>query len=60
MENFTTDNIIEDIGFDKQEAANMKIRAELLLKSGNTSVRKTSNRGMPLPCWEPASLKSAH
>ena len=32
MKNITTDNIFEDIGFDKQEAANMKIRAELLLE----------------------------
>lgn len=28
----TTDNIFEDLGFDKLEAANMKIRAELLLE----------------------------
>ena len=32
MKNITTDNIFEDIGFDKQEAANMKVRAELLLE----------------------------
>ena len=32
MKNITTDNIFEDIGFDKLEAANMKIRAELLLE----------------------------
>lgn len=32
MKHTTTDNIFEDIGFDKQEAANMKIRAELLLE----------------------------
>ena len=32
MRNITTDNIFEDIGFDKQEAANMKVRAELLLE----------------------------
>ena len=32
MENITTDNIFEDIGFDEQEAANMKIRVELLLE----------------------------
>ena len=28
----TTANIFEDLGFDKLEAANMKIRAELLLE----------------------------
>ena len=32
MKDITTDNIFEDIGFDKQEAANMKVRAELLLE----------------------------
>ena len=32
MTNTTTDNIFEDIGFDKQEAANLKVRAELLLE----------------------------
>ena len=32
MKNITTDYIFEDIGFDKQEAANMKVRAELLLE----------------------------
>ena len=32
MKNITTDNIFEGIGFDKQEAANMKFRAELLLE----------------------------
>lgn len=32
MKHVTTDNIFEDIGFDKQEAANMKVRAELLLE----------------------------
>ena len=32
MRNITTDNIFEDIGFDKQEAADMKVRAELLLE----------------------------
>ena len=32
MKNITTDNIFEDIGFDKQEAANLKVRAELLLE----------------------------
>ena len=31
MKNITTDNIFEDIGFDKQEAANMKVRTELVL-----------------------------
>ena len=32
MKNFTTDNVFQDIGFDKQEAANMKVRAEILLE----------------------------
>ena len=32
MNHTTTDNIFEDLGFDKLEAANMKIRAELLLE----------------------------
>ncbi len=32
MKHTTTDNIFEDLGFDKLEAANMKIRAELLLE----------------------------
>ena len=32
MKKITTDNIFEDIGFDKQEAANMKVRAVLLLE----------------------------
>ena len=32
MKNITTDNIFEDIGFDKQESTNMKFRAELLLE----------------------------
>ena len=32
MKKTTTDNIFEDIGFDNQEAANMKVRAELLLE----------------------------
>ena len=32
MKNITTDNIFEDIGFDKQEAANLKVRAQLLLE----------------------------
>ncbi len=32
MKNITTDNIFEDIGFNKQEAANMKVRAELLIE----------------------------
>ena len=32
MKKITTDNIFEDIGFDKQEAADMKVRAELLLE----------------------------
>ena len=32
MKNITTDNVFEDVGFDKQEAANMRIRLELLLE----------------------------
>jgi len=32
MKQATTDNIFEDLGFDNLEAANMKIRAELLLE----------------------------
>ena len=28
----TTDNVFEDIGFDKQEAANLKVRAILLIE----------------------------
>ena len=32
MKNITTDNIFEDIGFDKQEATKMKARAELVLE----------------------------
>ena len=32
MKNITTDNIFEDIGFDKQKAANLKVRAQLLLE----------------------------
>ena len=32
MTNITTDNIFEDIGFDKQEAANLKVRAILLIE----------------------------
>ncbi len=32
MDHTTTDNIFEDLGFDKLDAANMKIRAELLLE----------------------------
>ena len=56
MKNITTDNIFEDIGFDKQEAANLKVRAELLIEIRNTSVRKDSNRKMPQHCWVSASL----
>ena len=32
MKHTATENIFEDLGFDKLEAANMKIRAELLLE----------------------------
>ena len=32
MKHMTTGNIFEDIGFDKPEAANLKVRAELLLE----------------------------
>ena len=32
MKNITTDNIFEDIGFDKEEAANLKVRAQLLIE----------------------------
>ena len=32
MEHITTDNVFEDIGFDKEEAANLKVRAILLIE----------------------------
>ena len=32
MKHITTDNVFEDIGFDKQEAANLKVRAILLIE----------------------------
>ncbi len=32
MNHTTTDNIFEDLGFDKLEAANMKVRSELLIE----------------------------
>ena len=35
MKNITTDDIFEDIGFDKHEATNMKVRAELVLEISN-------------------------
>ena len=41
MKNITTDNIFEDIGFDKQEAANMKVRVELVLEI-RENIRKKS------------------
>ena len=32
MKHTTTDNVFEDIGFDKEEAANLKVRAILLIE----------------------------
>ena len=40
MKNMTTDNIFEDIGFDKQEAVNMKVRADFLFLEIREYIRK--------------------
>ena len=40
MTNTTTDDVFEDIGFDKQEAANLKVRVILLIEI-KEHIRKT-------------------